>query len=174
MERGCGKRRAYAATILFVLAAIGAHAEVGAQTAGYDPSIATAMTRDHAPWVAALIEGQEADTRKGAADTIPESVSVRAVDMLLVIFIPTLVAALLLASLGVPLWALWTWEGAWRLAAAVPALLLLAAVGRIVIDTRRDPTSHNLWPLELFLYAAVALLLLALLAGLRNVAVENR
>jgi len=36
-------------------------------------------------------------------------------------------------------------------------------VARIVIDTRRDPTSHNLWPFEIVLGTAVALAALGLL-----------
>ena len=38
--------------------------------------------------------------------------------------------------------------------AAVPC----AVMTRVVIDTLRDPTSHNLWPLELIIAVAVGLL----------------
>jgi hypothetical protein len=27
---------------------------------------------------------------------------------------------------------------------------------RIIVDTARDPTSHNLWPFEIIIYGAVA------------------
>jgi hypothetical protein len=39
------------------------------------------------------------------------------------------------------------------LAAAVPA----AVMARVVVDTTRDPTSHNLWPFELVIAFAVGL-----------------
>jgi hypothetical protein len=39
------------------------------------------------------------------------------------------------------------------LAAAVPA----AVMARVVVDTTRDPTSHNLWPFELVIAFLVGL-----------------
>lgn len=81
---------------------------------------------------------------------------------------------MLLAGLGaiaLPGWALWRWRGGWRIAAAVPALLMTFVVLRIVADGARDPTSHNLWPFEILqagvlsLVAMVALMVARKLAG---------
>jgi len=49
-------------------------------------------------------------------------------------------------------WGLWRWRGGWRLFAAVPAAVMAFVVLRIVIDTTRDPTSHNLWPFEIVMW----------------------
>ncbi len=69
------------------------------------------------------------------------------------------VLALLIVGIGVPLWSVWKWRGGWRVAAAVPAAIILFVVLRIVTDTSRDPTSHNLWPLEILQFGGVALLM---------------
>lgn len=57
----------------------------------------------------------------------------------------------LLAFAG-PAWGLWRWRGRWRIAAVIPALVMGFVVLRIVIDTSRDPTSHNLWPFEIIMW----------------------
>jgi hypothetical protein len=41
-------------------------------------------------------------------------------------------------------------QGGWRWAALAPLLLVLWVVLNIVVGIRADPTSHNLWPFELF------------------------
>ena len=41
----------------------------------------------------------------------------------------------------------------WLIAATVPA----AVMARVVVDTARDSTSHNLWPLEILIALAVGL-----------------
>ena len=61
-----------------------------------------------------------------------------------------------------------TRHGAWRVAAALPLIGVGLVVGRVVADTRRDPTSHNLWPLEVLVSVAVALVALGLLAWLES------
>lgn len=58
----------------------------------------------------------------------------------------------------------------WRLLAWVPVLPLAAWGLFIVIGVTRDPTSHNLWPFELLIWAAVSLLLLALFVLARRFA----
>jgi hypothetical protein len=55
-------------------------------------------------------------------------------------------------ALAWPAWGLWRWRGGWRLAAAAPAVIMAFVVLRIVIDTTRDPTSHNLWPFEIVIW----------------------
>lgn len=66
---------------------------------------------------------------------------------------------LLILALGIggflaPAWGLWRWRGGWRLAAAVPAVLMAFIVLRIVAGTSNDPTSHNLWPFEVLIAGA--------------------
>jgi len=41
----------------------------------------------------------------------------------------------------------------WLIAATVPA----AVMARVLLETSRDPTSHNLWPLEILIALAVGL-----------------
>lgn len=62
-----------------------------------------------------------------------------------------------LAGIIVPLWSCWKWRGAWRVAVAVPAAVVLFVILRIVVDTARDPTSHNLWPFEVVVMSALSL-----------------
>ncbi len=56
---------------------------------------------------------------------------------------------LIVVGCGAPLWALWRWRGAWRIVPAVGAACMVFIVLRIVVGVWRDPTSHNLWPLEI-------------------------
>jgi len=60
------------------------------------------------------------------------------------------------------------WRSGWRIAALVPLLGVLFVAVRIVFDTRRDPTSHNLWPFEVVVGTAVALAALGLLYAARR------
>ena len=78
-----------------------------------------------------------------------------------------LVAAAILAP---QIWAIAAWRGWWRLLAAAPLLVMAADVLLIVIQTSIDPTSHNLWPLELAMIAVVGLPAVGLLWLLRLVA----
>jgi len=74
------------------------------------------------------------------------------------------VAALLFGGFAfVQVRSLLRWRGGWRLAAGLPLLGVAFVVLRIVLDTRRDPTSHNLWPFEIVIATAVALAALGLL-----------
>ena len=73
-----------------------------------------------------------------------------------------------LGGIAAPVWALWRWQGLWRAAAVVPALIIGYVVLRIVIDTARDPTSHNLWPFELLQAGAISLVLIGLLLAARR------
>lgn len=75
------------------------------------------------------------------------------------------VIALGLIGFAWPAWGVWRWRGGWRLAAAVPGATMAFVVLRIVIDTTRDPTSHNLWPFEIVMrggWVCVAMLPLGL------------
>jgi hypothetical protein len=81
----------------------------------------------------------------------------------------------MLAMLGVgllgfagPAWMLLRWRGGWRIAAAVPAIMMAFVVLRIVIGVAIDPTSHNLWPFEILMAGAMSAGVTGLLSVLRK------
>ena len=61
--------------------------------------------------------------------------------------------ALGLIGIAWPVWGLWRWRGGWRIAAAVPAVVMAFVVLRILAGTAIDPTSHNLWPFEIVMWS---------------------
>jgi hypothetical protein len=118
-----------------------------------------------APWVPELqrataaaweAERRTADANRGIGDTV------------LGLVLMPLFLALVLACVGAPVWALWKWRGWWRLAAVVPFAVMAFVVARIVVDTARDPTSHNLWPFEILYSGAAGLALIVVLALVRR------
>lgn len=58
-------------------------------------------------------------------------------------------AAFLLYTSGVTRW----WKGTMTVAASVPAVVFI----RVLVDCFKDPTSHNLWPLEMIIALGVGL-----------------
>ncbi len=78
------------------------------------------------------------------------------------------VLALGIAGVGAPLWALRHWQGGWRLAAAVPAVMIGFVVLRIVVGVADDPTSHNLWPFEILQVGALSLVVIGVLLAVRK------
>lgn len=87
----------------------------------------------------------------------------------------------LLILLGVPLGylalqrrALAAWRGGFRLAAALPLPGWIVWGAKLALDLARDPTSHNLFPFEVLIGAAMALAYLGLLAGLRQLTARSR
>lgn len=85
--------------------------------------------------------------------------------MELMIFI--LVAAVVLAP---QVFAIAAWKGHWRWLAAAPLILLAADLVLILAQTSIDPTSHNLWPLELAMIALIGLPVVGVLWLVRLVA----
>jgi hypothetical protein len=86
---------------------------------------------------------------------------------------------LLMLALGIfgflaPAWGLWCWRGGWRLAAAVPGVLMAFVVLRIVAGTSVDPTSHNLWPFEIVSAGALSAGAMIVLAIARRIWPEPR
>lgn len=79
-----------------------------------------------------------------------------------------LMLALLVAGIGIPLWSVRKWRGGWKIAAAVPAAVVAFVALRIIFDTARDPTSHNLWPFEIITFGAIALAIIGVLALARR------
>ncbi len=82
--------------------------------------------------------------------------------------------ALGIVGLVVPVVATCKWKGGWRVAAMVPAALVGFVILRIVVDTAIDPTSHNLWPLELAMVGALSGGLMLVLAAARWLAGAGR
>lgn len=80
-------------------------------------------------------------------------------------------ATLLLGVAGIvaPFRAVRSWQGGWRLAAGVPALLMALVVLNILVGVAVDPTSHNLWPFELLQAGLVSLAMTTVLFLLRKV-----
>ena len=72
--------------------------------------------------------------------------------------------------LGPQIWAIRAWQGVWRWLAAAPLLLVCADVMLILVSTAIDPTSHNLWPLELAMIALIGLPVVGVLWLVRLVA----
>ena len=68
-----------------------------------------------------------------------------------------IVASIAVVVLGPQIWAIRAWQGVWRWLAAAPLLLVGADVVLILASTAVDPTSHNLWPLELLFIAVIGL-----------------
>ena len=120
-----------------------------------------------APWVPEL---QQATAAAWEAERRAHAASPRgAGDTILGLLVMPLLAGLVLACIGAPVWALWRWRGWWRLAGVIPFGVMAFVVGRIAVDTARDPTSHNLWPLEIVYSGAAGLGLIAVLALVRRV-----
>ncbi len=69
-----------------------------------------------------------------------------------------------------PLWGLWRWRGGWRVAAALPAAAMGFVLLRILVDTARDPTAHNLWPFEVLMVGGVSSVAMAALLLARRLA----
>ncbi|HET6546345.1 MAG TPA: hypothetical protein VFG55_06315 [Rhodanobacteraceae bacterium] len=75
---------------------------------------------------------------------------------------------LVMLGLGVfgfaaPAWGLWRWRGGWRMAAAVPAVMMAFVVLRLFVETAADPSSHNLWPFEILQVGALSVVIMVAL-----------
>jgi hypothetical protein len=122
--------------------------------------------RTPAAWVDDLLAAEQIEQERQFADHVNKSAE--KYDPLFTVALPLCLLVMLMASVGVPLWALRTWRGAWRVAAAVPALVMLATLLRIVVDTTSDPTSHNLWPFEILFSGAFAVVAVSFMAVCRR------
>jgi hypothetical protein len=61
------------------------------------------------------------------------------------------------ANISLSIWATWHTHSWWRLPATFPILAFVLTSANIVIDGRRDPTSHNLWPFELLIISLLGM-----------------
>jgi hypothetical protein len=90
-------------------------------------------------------------------------------DTLLFAGFMVLVGALLIGGIALPLRSAMRWRSGWRIAALAPLALMGFVILRIVIDTAIDPTSHNLWPFEILMFGAAALVILVALKLARRI-----
>lgn len=118
------------------------------------------------PWVTDLRAAADAQMREESQRRATEPVT--AGETVFFGGFMLLMGALGLAGVLVPLWCLWKWRAGWRIAAAIPAAAVVFVVLRILIDTARDPTSHNLWPFEVLMVGTGALVCIGVLMLLRR------
>ena len=60
------------------------------------------------------------------------------------------------------------WRGGWRMVAAVPAGLMGLVVIRLLVGVSIDPTSHNLWPVEIPMAGLISTVIMVLLTLARR------
>lgn len=123
----------------------------------------TPPPRAPAAWVAQL--QARSDALQAAAAPPPSD---GPVDLLLGVVIIAAIFAVLAAALLLPLWAALRWPPPWRWGAWLAVALFALPVLNVIVGVTADPTSHNLWPLELFGSALVSLALVGVLALLRR------
>jgi hypothetical protein len=112
-------------------------------------------------WVAELKAAEEARSRAEAERRANEPLT--GGDVAFMSGFMLVMLALGVGGIVVPLWSAWRWQGGWRIAALVPVAVLGFVALRIVVDTARDPTSHNLWPFEIITFGGGALLAVGVL-----------
>jgi hypothetical protein len=117
-------------------------------------------------WVDDLLAAEKARYDEEARRRASEPVSSAEVSLFNGFMLTVL--ALVVAGIGVPLWSVWKWRGGWRAAALVPAAGVGLVLLRIIVDTARDPTSHNLWPFEIVMSGAAALVCIGALRFARR------
>jgi hypothetical protein len=128
---------------------------------------AQATRRARAAWVDELARQEETVRRTEYEKRMSEPVS--AGDSLLVSGFMLTILALLVGALAWPAWGVWKWRGAWRAAAAIPTSVIVFVVLRIIVDTQRDPTSHNLWPFEIVIWGGAGVALMLVLGIARRI-----
>lgn len=127
---------------------------------------AVAIERAPPAWVAGLQLSTAARAAEHANDAASKPVPAGKTTLFNGFMLTMLVVGV--AGVVVPLWSWWNWRGIWRIAAAVPAAVVLFVVLRIVVETTRDPTSHNLWPFEVVMFSGVALVAIWLMKMVRK------
>jgi hypothetical protein len=123
-----------------------------------------------APWVTAWQQQRKAEMGTARRAEAQREAQHPFTELGLRILIGLLVLGLPVASLVLPIWALWRWQGGWRILAAIPTAVVALKIASVLLAVSRDPTSHNLWPLEIALWEIPALALLALLWLARRLA----
>lgn len=116
-------------------------------------------------WVTRLKAEAEAAAAEARRQAAQQPMS--ATESGLTVAIVVLGLLLCLGSVLLPIWGLWRWRGGWRLAAAVPALVMSLVLLNILVGVTLDPTSHNLWPFEVAMWGAGSVAVMLLLFLLR-------
>jgi hypothetical protein len=112
-----------------------------------------------AEWVDSLQRESEAQRRRDMAEEMARPASVA--DSFIGTGFMLAVLGLLVGGVAAPVWAVRRWQGGWRFAAALPLVAIGFVAARIIVDTARDPTSHNLWPFEILMAGGGGLAFLA-------------
>jgi len=111
-------------------------------------------TEPEPAWLASLQEYKQA-AEKRAREEYERQADSPGTDALIIGFLGGTIGLGLLGFLA-PIWMAWRWDGGWRIAAAVPATMMIFVVLRIGVDVWRDPTSHNLLPFEILVAGATS------------------
>jgi hypothetical protein len=127
-----------------------------------------APPRARAEWVETLSREEEAVRREAYERRMREPVTAK--DSVFMSGFMLAVLGLLFGGVAWPAWGVWKWHGGWRLAAALPIAAMSVVVLRILIDTARDPTSHNLWPFEIIMWGGGSCLFMVALKFVRRIA----
>jgi len=117
-------------------------------------------------WLPRLKARDAARTRQAYEEQTHKPVS--AIDSLAVSILGCGMLAIAAFGFVMPLRALWRWRGGWRVAAIIPAALMVLVVLRLIIGTTIDPTSHNLWPFEIMIVGGLSALMMGALTLLRK------
>lgn len=133
-----------------------------AVTAGDEPATESPQPAWLVNLRAAEAAAQQTDDQR-AADA-PSTAS----DIAIVYGFLAAVLAAILFGVVAPAWCLWRWRGGWRIAVAVPVAVMAFVILRIIVDTTRDPTSHNLWPFEILQAGAISAALVLVLVIARR------
>lgn len=112
--------------------------------------------------VSGELEGRRPDTKRRAEDD-----ELTLTDVALFIVFITSVLGIFLVYIFLQFYPLVKWTGMWRLAAALPLIVIAAYIGEIILHVRRDPTAHNLWPFEILMVSIAGLVFLGLCALMR-------
>ena len=122
--------------------------------------------RERAVWVVELLRANDvalrAERATAAAQGTPSG------DYLLMLGFGLAVVLLAAGGVILPAWAAWKWRGVWRILALLPLVSMAITIVRVVIDTARDPTSHNLWPFEILIQGVAGVAVVLVLALVRR------
>jgi hypothetical protein len=129
-------------------------------------STATPELRTRAPWVDEMRREEQVAQKQAYEKRMNEPITFGS--QILMSGFMLLMLGVLISGFAAPAWALWKWRGGWRIAAAVPAVLMAFVVLRIIFGVSRDPTSHNLWPFEILIYGVVSLAIMGALVIARR------
>lgn len=73
------------------------------------------------------------------------------------------------ASAALPIAAIKQWTGSWRIAAAIPLVVLLLWVTLIVVARLDSSDAHRLWPFEIFAWAMLNMIYMVAVMTVKRV-----